>query len=64
MKQNLITVAGALAIGIMLFIPLPTIMVNILFGIDAAAIIICGIAALIQRIKGKHSETMLIALFL
>lgn len=54
MKQNLITVAGALAIGIMLFIPLPTIMVNILFGIDAAAIIICGIAALIQRIKGKH----------
>ena len=35
MKQNLITVAGALAIGIMLFIPLPTIVVNILFGIDA-----------------------------
>ena len=53
MKQNIITLLGALVIGLMLFIPLQKIMVCILFGIDFAAVIICGIATLIHRIKGK-----------
>ena len=54
MKQNVFTFFGVLIIAIMLFMPLPKILINILFGFNVIAIIVCGIACLIKRIKGKQ----------
>lgn len=54
MKQNIITIIGAAIIAIMLFIPLPKVCIFILFGFDVFALLICGIATLIKRIKGNQ----------
>ena len=55
MKQNILTIIGVAIIAVMLFFPLPKIMIYILFGVDAAVLVVTGFICIIQRIKGKKT---------
>ena len=54
MKKNILTIIIGLFFGIMLLVPLPNLILYVLFGIDVVALIVCAFIAFVEKLKDKY----------
>ena len=54
MKKNILTIIIGLFFGIMLLVPLPNLILYVLFGIDVVALIVCAFIAFVEILKDKY----------